>query len=61
MEKFGLHALVINSDTVHEARNRKEDVWKIAETRPSLLFMAPEQLISKGFNDLAKDGGEFTA
>jgi hypothetical protein len=61
MEKFGLHALVINSDTVHEARKWEEDVWKTAETRPSLLCMTPKQLISKGFNDLAKDGGEFAA
>jgi hypothetical protein len=61
MEKFGLQALVINSDTIQEARKRGEDLWKRAETGPSLLFMAPEQLISKGFNDLAKDDGEFAA
>jgi superfamily II DNA helicase RecQ len=27
----------------------------------NVLFMAPEQLISPGFNDLANDGGEFAA
>jgi hypothetical protein len=61
MEKFGLQGLVINSDTIREARKRGEDLWKTAETGPSLLFMAPEQLISKGFDDLAKDDGEFAA
>jgi len=61
MEKFGLKGLVINSDTIREARKRGENLWKTAETGPSLLFMAPEQLISPGFNDLAKDGGEFAA
>jgi len=61
MEKFGLQGLVINSDTIHDAQKRGEDLWKTAETGPSLLFMAPEQLILKGFNDLTKDGGEFAA
>jgi len=61
MEKFGLQGLVINSDTIREAQKWGEDLWKTAETGPSLLFMAPEQLISKGFDDLAKDDGEFAA
>ena len=61
MEKFGLKGLVINSDTIREAQKWGENLWKTAETGPSLLFMAPEHLISPGFNDLAKDGGEFAA
>jgi hypothetical protein len=61
MEKFGLKGLVINSDTIREARKRGENLWKTAKMGLSLLFMAPEQLISSGFNDLAKDGGKFAA
>ena len=44
MENVGLRGLVINSDTIQEARLRKEDLWKQAETGPNILFMAPEQL-----------------
>jgi serine phosphatase RsbU (regulator of sigma subunit) len=61
MEKFSLHTLIINSDMIYEARKQRKDMWKMAEMRPSLLFIAPEQLISKGFNDLVKDDGEFAA
>jgi hypothetical protein len=61
MENVGLRGLVINSDTIQEARLRKEDLWKQAETGPNILFMAPEQLISKDFNDLIKEDGPFAA
>jgi Helicase conserved C-terminal domain len=61
MENVGLRGLVINSDTIQEARLRKEDLWKQAETGPNILFMALEQLISKDFNDLIKEDGPFAA
>jgi hypothetical protein len=34
---------------------------KTVKTGLSILFMAHEQLISKSFNNLTKDGGEFMA
>lgn len=61
MEKFGLKGLVINSDTIHEAQLRREDLWEQATTGPNLLFLAPEQLASPGFNALAKEDSEFAA
>lgn len=59
MENFGLSALVINADTLHDSRQRGEDLWKKAETGPSLVFLAPEQLISPKFNTLIKANGNF--
>ncbi|KZP10323.1 hypothetical protein FIBSPDRAFT_838662 [Athelia psychrophila] len=59
MEKLGLSALVINADTLQAAKRRGEDLWKKAETEPSLLFLAPEQLISPKFSTLIKADGEF--
>jgi superfamily II DNA helicase RecQ len=61
MEKFGLKCMVINSDTIHEAQLRGEDIWEKAVTEPNILFMAPEQLVSPGFNALTKEDGEFAA
>lgn len=59
MEKFGLSAEVINADTLHDSRRRGEDLWKKAETGPSLVFLAPEQLISPKYNALIKADGKF--
>jgi superfamily II DNA helicase RecQ len=61
MEKFGLKGLVINSDTIHEAQLRQEDLWEQATTGPNLLFLASEQLASPGFSALAKEDSEFAA
>src|SRR5882762_9228489 len=61
MESYGLKGLVINSDTIHAAQLRGEDIWKMAETEPSMVFLAPEQLTSPGFNDLSKDDSIFAA
>ncbi|KAJ7736626.1 P-loop containing nucleoside triphosphate hydrolase protein [Mycena metata] len=54
MAKLGIHALMINSDTVTAARIRSEDLWKKAREGISMLILGPEQLISKGFQDLLK-------
>ncbi|KAJ7780014.1 P-loop containing nucleoside triphosphate hydrolase protein [Mycena metata] len=54
MAKLGIHALMINSDTVTAARIRGEDLWKKAREGISMLILGPEQLISKGFQDLLK-------
>ncbi|KAJ6624738.1 P-loop containing nucleoside triphosphate hydrolase protein [Mycena sp. CBHHK59/15] len=52
MEKLGVPALTINSDTVAAARLRGEDLWKKARAGIAMLILGPEQLISKGFRDL---------
>lgn len=59
MESYGLKGLVINSDTIHDAQLRGEDIWKKAETEPSMVFLSPEQLSSPGFGDLSKDDNTF--
>ena len=59
MESYGLKGLVINSDTIHDAQLQGEDIWKKAETEPSIVFLSPEQLSSPGFGDLSKDDSTF--
>ncbi|KAJ7351208.1 P-loop containing nucleoside triphosphate hydrolase protein [Mycena albidolilacea] len=53
MAKLGIHALMINAETVAAARTRgEEDLWKRAREGISMLILGPEQLISRGFQDL---------
>ncbi|KAK6972304.1 ATP-dependent DNA helicase Q1 [Favolaschia claudopus] len=52
MQKLGVPALTINSETVSAARIRHEDIWLKARSGISMLILGPEQLISKGFRDL---------
>jgi superfamily II DNA helicase RecQ len=59
MAALGLKGLVINGDTIHEAQVQGEDIWAKAVTEPSIVFMAPEQLISPGFGNLSKNDSEF--
>jgi superfamily II DNA helicase RecQ len=54
MAKMGIRALMINADTVASARIRGEDLWMNARKGISMLILGPEQLISKGFQDLLK-------
>jgi superfamily II DNA helicase RecQ len=54
MAKMGIRALMINADTVAAARIRGEDLWMNARKGISMLILGPEQLISKGFQDLLK-------
>ena len=61
MERFGLKGLVINSDTIHTAQLQGENLWEKAKTEPSLVFLAPEQLSSPGFNNLSKDDSKFAS
>ena len=61
MDGLGLKMLVINGDTIHTAQLKGEDIWEKATTEPNMLFMAPEQLLSKGFDALSKDGGDFAS
>ena len=52
---------VINSDTIHDAQHRGEDIWKKAETEPAMVFLSPEQLSTPGFGDLSKDDSTFSS
>ncbi|KAJ7754625.1 P-loop containing nucleoside triphosphate hydrolase protein [Mycena maculata] len=54
MGKLGIAALMINADTVAAARLRGENLWMKAREGISMLIVGPEQLISKGFQDLLK-------
>ncbi|KAJ7465831.1 P-loop containing nucleoside triphosphate hydrolase protein [Mycena galericulata] len=54
MAKLGVSALMINSDTIASARLRGENLWIRAREGISMLILGPEQLISKGFQDLLK-------
>ncbi|KAJ7861438.1 P-loop containing nucleoside triphosphate hydrolase protein [Mycena olivaceomarginata] len=54
MAKMGIRALMINADTVAAARIRGEELWIKAREGISMLILGPEQLISKGFQDLLK-------
>ncbi|KAJ7785594.1 P-loop containing nucleoside triphosphate hydrolase protein [Mycena olivaceomarginata] len=54
MAKMGIRALMINADTVAAARIRGEELWIKACEGISMLILGPEQLISKGFQDLLK-------
>ena len=61
MENLGLKGLVINGDTIQEAQTRGEDIWEKAQMGPDMVFVAPEQLILKGFDGLSKDDSPFAA
>ncbi|KAJ7878774.1 hypothetical protein B0H14DRAFT_3435377 [Mycena olivaceomarginata] len=54
MAKMGICTLMINADTVAAARIRREELWIKARKGISMLILSPEQLISKGFQDLLK-------
>ncbi|KAJ7325495.1 P-loop containing nucleoside triphosphate hydrolase protein [Mycena albidolilacea] len=54
MAKMGIRTLMINADTVAAARIRGEELWIKAREGISMLLLSPEQLISKGFQDLLK-------
>ncbi|KAJ6576774.1 hypothetical protein B0H10DRAFT_1836638, partial [Mycena sp. CBHHK59/15] len=54
MTKFGVSALMINSETISSARILGDNLWIKARAGVSMLILGPEQLISKGFQDLLK-------
>ncbi|KAJ7730346.1 hypothetical protein B0H16DRAFT_1329938, partial [Mycena metata] len=54
MGKLGISALMINADTVISARLGGEDLWIQAREGVSMLIPGPEQLISRGFQELLK-------
>jgi superfamily II DNA helicase RecQ len=52
MEKLGVPALIINSDTVAAARTHSEDLWIKARAGIAMLILSPEQLIKEEFRTL---------
>jgi hypothetical protein len=54
MAKLGVSAVMINADSVASSRIRGENLWIKARTGISMIILGPEQLISKGFQDLLK-------
>ncbi|KAI0742857.1 P-loop containing nucleoside triphosphate hydrolase protein [Daedaleopsis nitida] len=50
----GLSVLVINALTADAARRKEKDIWEDAP-KTHVLILAPEQLTSKGFENLAKN------
>ncbi|KAJ7145965.1 P-loop containing nucleoside triphosphate hydrolase protein, partial [Mycena epipterygia] len=52
MEKLGVPALIINSDTVAIAQIHSEDLFIKACAGIAMLILGPEQLISEGFRML---------
>ncbi|KAF6744772.1 P-loop containing nucleoside triphosphate hydrolase protein [Ephemerocybe angulata] len=50
--KLGLDAVVINGDTVSEARARKTNLWTECRKEHSIILISPEELISPSFRDL---------
>ncbi|KAJ7242324.1 P-loop containing nucleoside triphosphate hydrolase protein [Mycena rebaudengoi] len=55
MAKLGVRALMINADTVASSRIAGTgNLWIRAREGISMLILGPEQLISKGFQDLLK-------
>ncbi|KAJ7686991.1 P-loop containing nucleoside triphosphate hydrolase protein [Mycena rosella] len=54
MTKLGISALIINSDTIASARILGENLWLKTRAGIAMLILGPEQLISKGCQDLLK-------
>ncbi|KAJ7691823.1 hypothetical protein B0H17DRAFT_896354, partial [Mycena rosella] len=54
MTKLGISALIINSDTIASACILGENLWLKACAGITMLILGPEQLISKGCQDLLK-------
>jgi superfamily II DNA helicase RecQ len=57
MEKLGLKTLVINADTIAASWLRGENLWGKTDEKSHMIFLAPEQLVSKEFGTLVKDDG----
>ncbi|KAH9943515.1 P-loop containing nucleoside triphosphate hydrolase protein [Amylocystis lapponica] len=51
----GLTTLVINADTIEQARHAHRDLWAEARSGVAAILLAPEQLKTKGFDSLIAD------
>lgn len=60
MEKAGLTTLILNSDTIDEARRNGRKLWEEARSKVTMILLAPEQLASSEFTSLL-DSKEFWA
>jgi Helicase conserved C-terminal domain len=52
MQKAGLMAIVINSDTLDAARRVGRRLWEEARSKVTMVLVSPEKLKSKEFGDL---------
>ncbi|KAF8218458.1 hypothetical protein L208DRAFT_1351238, partial [Tricholoma matsutake] len=52
MTRFGLNAIVINSDTHAEAKKSGRDLWVEARTGNTMVLNSPEELTTHGFGQL---------
>jgi superfamily II DNA helicase RecQ len=49
MQKAGLTAIVINSDTLDAARRVGHRLWEEARSKVTMILVSPEELKSKEF------------
>jgi hypothetical protein len=52
MRKVKLAAIVINSDTIDEARQAGRNLWEEACTGITAILLSPEELKSREFGNL---------
>jgi superfamily II DNA helicase RecQ len=52
MQKAGLTAIIINSDTLDAARKVCRRLWEEAHSKGTVILISPEELKSKEFRDL---------
>jgi hypothetical protein len=52
MQKAGLTAIAINSDTLDAARMVGQRLWEEAHSKVTMILVSPEELKSKEFGDL---------
>ncbi len=50
-----MRALVINQRTNSEAAMKKESLWTVARSGIDMILLSPEQLATKGFENLIND------
>ncbi|KAI0258080.1 P-loop containing nucleoside triphosphate hydrolase protein [Gloeopeniophorella convolvens] len=53
--KYNVKAVAINMDTLDQARKEKRDLWELARRDADLVFLAPEQLNSRGLWQALQD------
>lgn len=52
---LGLTTLIINNQTIGEARLRGENLWLKARTDIAMILLSPEMLATKGYQTLMED------
>ena len=52
MTGFGLRTMVINADTIAQARTTKRNLWFEARSDPDVILLSPEELVSRECSQL---------